>query len=156
MLDKAVNFLFANLMAKPTNFLSRSPAFKQFYWRRVANMYQDMTEKAQAELLIKVRKEGVNILKPTDEGFSWFHDLGKPLRSVREASGRMTAVDEVITTFEKGAKGKLGTGVMDDFGQIDEIAKAYALEETKRLLYDLTNRHNWSDQLRVILPFGEA
>jgi len=156
ILDKAVNFLFANLMAKPTNFLSRSPAFKQFYWRRVANMYQDMTAETQADLLLRVRKEGINILKPEGEGFSWFHDLGKPLRSVREASGRMTAVDEVITTFEKGAKGKLKTGDMSDFGQIDEIAKAYALEETKRLLYDLSNRHNWSDQLRVILPFGEA
>ncbi len=155
-MDKAVNFLFSFLMAKPTNYLSRSPAFKQFYWRRVAHMYHQMTPNVQDELLTKVRSEGINVLKPADEGFSWYHDLGKPLRSVREASGRMTAVDEVIATFEKGAKGKLGSGQIDSMLEIDDIAKSYALEETKRLLYDLSNRHNWSDQLRIILPFGEA
>ena len=34
--NNTVNAWFDLLMSKPTNFLSRSPAFKQFYWQRVA------------------------------------------------------------------------------------------------------------------------
>ena len=46
--------------------------------------------------------------------------------------------------------------VYTDFEQIDTIAKAYALEETKRLLYDLDKRGQVTDALRLVFPFGEA
>ena len=46
--------------------------------------------------------------------------------------------------------------VYTTFKEIDEIAKAYALEETKRLLYDLDKRGQITDALRLVFPFGEA
>ena len=46
--------------------------------------------------------------------------------------------------------------VYTNFEEIDGIAKAYALEETKRLLYDLDKRGQVTDALRLVFPFGEA
>jgi len=50
--NNAVNAWFDILMSKPTNFLSRSPAFKQFYWQRIA----DTAYTLNAEALEAVRK----------------------------------------------------------------------------------------------------
>ncbi|MCP3857146.1 MAG: hypothetical protein GY698_20840, partial [Actinomycetia bacterium] len=33
--DRGVDWMMSHLMTKPTNFLSRSPSYRQFYWRRV-------------------------------------------------------------------------------------------------------------------------
>ena len=46
--------------------------------------------------------------------------------------------------------------VYTNFDEIDTVAKAYALEETKRLLYDLDKRGQYTDALRLVFPFGEA
>mgnify|MGYP003147850295 FL=1 len=46
--------------------------------------------------------------------------------------------------------------VYTTFDEIDTVAKAYALEETKRLLYDLDKRGQITDALRLVFPFGEA
>ena len=46
--------------------------------------------------------------------------------------------------------------IVSSYEEIDDIAKAYALEETKRLLYDLDKRGQITDALRLVFPFGEA
>jgi hypothetical protein len=38
----------------------------------------------------------------------------------------------------------------------DLMGKAYATEETQRLLFDLSRRRNFFDVMRLLLPFGEA
>lgn len=38
----------------------------------------------------------------------------------------------------------------------DLLAKAYGLDETKKLLYDMTERSQFFDAFRLIFPFGEA
>ena len=45
---------------------------------------------------------------------------------------------------------------IDDLESVDDLAKAYALNETKSLLYDLNNRHVISDMLRLMFPFAEV
>lgn len=45
---------------------------------------------------------------------------------------------------------------LDDLDALDETAKAYALSETKSLLYDLNRRHVVSDMLRLAFPFAEV
>ena len=39
---------------------------------------------------------------------------------------------------------------------IDSVAKSLAIDDTKKLFYDLTSRSNITDQLRFIFPFGDA
>lgn len=41
-------------------------------------------------------------------------------------------------------------------GDADHLAKQYALDETKQLLYDLSDRGQFFDVFRLIFPFGEA
>tara|TARA_R100001594_G_scaffold1317_3_gene5549 strand:- start:5283 stop:16076 length:10794 start_codon:yes stop_codon:yes gene_type:complete len=42
------------------------------------------------------------------------------------------------------------------FEEADELAKSYALTQTKNLLYDLNRRGQILDALRLVFPFGEA
>lgn len=59
------------------------------------------------------------------------------LRRMRQTAG---AVDQTVT----------------DLSDADFLAKAYALDETKKLLYDLTERGQFFDTFRLLFPFGEA
>lgn len=45
---------------------------------------------------------------------------------------------------------------INELTEIDDIAKAYALDEVQNLLYDLSTRKKLAYNLRAIFPFGEA
>lgn len=49
--DNAVGWMFSHLMTKPTNYLSRSPAFRQFYWNRIEEMVPFMDDATRASIL---------------------------------------------------------------------------------------------------------
>lgn len=42
------------------------------------------------------------------------------------------------------------------FGAGDEIARALALDDSLKVLYDVTKRGQWADIVRAFIPFGEA
>jgi hypothetical protein len=153
--DRAVGTLMDTLMSKPTNKLSRSPAFRQMYWQRMSEMFNSADDEVRDLLRVNANNAGL--------GDSIMNQLGKPFRALRRASGREVAVDEVLRRFNAKARpGKAdiiwkgGSNPDVALKEMDEIAKAYALEETKQLLYDMSNDHNWSDMARFIAPFGEA
>ncbi len=152
--DKAVGYLFESLMSKPTNFLSRSPAYRQFYWQRMAVLYQHADDGVRDSIRLQAKAAGL-----TDDGIL---KLGAPVRALRRASGREVAMDEVIRKFgservaEADVVWKVGDNVDATLKEMDEIAKSLALEETKTLLYDMSNDHNWSDMARNVMPFAEA
>jgi hypothetical protein len=58
--DRAVDGAFNVLMSKPTNTLSRGPAFKQFYWRRMAEQFGALDPDAQEGILRVARNSGVD------------------------------------------------------------------------------------------------
>lgn len=58
-----------------------------------------------------------------------------------------------IRNMEKLAR--QGTGDLA-FEHIDDLAKGWALDETKKLLYDLHDRGQFFDAYRLVFPFGEA
>lgn len=117
--DRAVEFMFNALMTKPSNYLSRSPAFRQFYWRRVEELLPQMTAGAQARTLS-------------------FAAAGK--------APNLAALERAAT---KGT-GKLLTE------DVDGLAKAFGLDETRALLYDLSRKSQFFDVHRLLFPFGEA
>jgi len=49
--DRALNAMFYQLMGRPSNYLSRSPAFRQYYWQRVSEVLPYATPKARARFL---------------------------------------------------------------------------------------------------------
>lgn len=122
-LDNAVDHIFNVLGSRPTNKLSRSPAFRQFYYKRVGELLPYVDNATRDELVKIMRDQGV--------------------RRAEIKAAVKKAIDH------PGA---------NDLGKadVDEIAKAFALQETKRLLYDLSKKSQFFDITRNIFPFGEA
>ena len=128
--DKVIEGLFTGFMAIPTNRLSRSSAFRQFYWKYIegnAGFYDD----ALREEIIKAAEEPAS---------KWVKNSAKTAKILRG-----TKIEDASRTL--GA---------DDLAQLDEMAKSYALTETQKLLYDLNKRHAVSDMLRLAFPFAEV
>lgn len=121
-LDRAVDSLFNVFMSRPTNFLSRSPSFRQSYWQRIEELLPAMDEAAQSAALDAARKAGL------------------PAKTSKR----------IESMVQRKVVGEL------DLDDADIIAKAFGLDETKKLLYDLTQKSQFFDVTRHIFPFGEA
>lgn len=120
-LDRAVESMFNTLMTRPSNYLSRSPAFRQFYWKRVEELLPSMTAGSQEKAL-------TNALRS---------ELPK----------------NVMQSLEAAAKKGSGELLSED---ADILAKAFGLDETRALLYDLSKKSQFFDVHRLLFPFGEA
>lgn len=116
---QVVESMFSTLMSRPTNYLSRSPHFRQAYWNRMGELAPWMDSKSLDEAIDGARAAGV--------------DIGP----FRRAAGRTT--DRSVTLEEA-----------------DWIAKGHALDDTRHLLYDLSERSQFFDAARLVFPFGEA
>lgn len=116
--DHIVGVLFDTLMTRPTNYLSRAPAFRQFYWQRA--------------------EELAGVLDP--ESLSTL---------VKNAKG---VVDKDMYKRLTALKSK-GTMSLSD---LDDVAKSFGLNETKKLLYDLSNNARWADATRGMFVFANA
>lgn len=122
--DRVVDAMFDFLMSKPTNALSRGPAFKQFYWQRGEELLPFMDQATQQRALADA--VAAKLPKAT---------IAR-MRKVVDSDTAGTAIDDIL--------------------QADTVAKAYALQETKNLLYDATKRGQFFDATRVVFPFGNA
>jgi hypothetical protein len=128
--DKMLNTVFYTLGGGVSNKLARAPAWRQFYLRRVLHLrtFADETTARQLDEML----------------------LGD-MKFTRSDLKRKAPVPEGWVERTPGTKSSALT-----IQEIDQVAKGYALEETKRLLYDVTTKHNASDALRNVFPFAEA
>lgn len=124
--DNATSWAFSYLATKPTNYLSRSQTFKQRYWQRIEEMVPWMTDDVRAAAIANAQKAKLP---------------GAQLKRMQRAPVQASISAETASR------------TLDDF---DMVAKSWALDETKDLLYDLTNRGQFFDMFRVVFPFGEA
>lgn len=148
--DDVIRWLFDTLMTKPTNYLSRSPAFRQYYWRRMGELLPFLSRADREVALRMAREAGVKrsslrsmvrgLVSPGDE-------LDDVVRSL----------DELVDTANlKGVRSLGDPQNPMSLAEADEIAKVFGIEETRRLLYDTTRKHNFWDMTRHFFPFGEA
>lgn len=122
-MDTALDKLFGALMSTPTNKLSRSPMYKQAFWKHAESMMPAGTRTAQKRMIAAAEEAGVDKIT---------------LARMRAAAS-------------SGApRGRLSVTEMND------LVKGYALDETKNLLYDLSERKQWADVMRIAIPFGDA
>ena len=131
-LDTALEAMFDVMMSRPTNLLSRSPAFRQFYWEEISELLPYMDEVLANQVRAMAIKSNITKGK-----------IGKKFKK----------------GWEKHKSGKFKVQLEDAEGvltQIDELAKSRALTHTQHLLYDLNRRHAVSDLLRNIVPFAEV
>lgn len=112
--------MFSALMGTPTARLSRAPAFKQFYWRQVADLLPFTDAAVQQEVLLHA--SGSNLTRRTMRN----------LERATKSSGKLSMVE------------------------LEDLAKGYALDDTKDLLYDISEKGQVSDILRNVVPFAEA
>ena len=126
-LNDTVDKMFDMLMSVPTNKLSRSPAFKANYWRKIGEISQHANATTLKKIIKQAKEAGI------DKGTKAEKKVWKKINEY------------------KGQKG----GV-NDIEIIDKAASSYALGETKRLLYDVTTRTRLGNSTRALFPFGEA
>jgi len=130
--DQVLENLFTTLMAVPTNRLSRSSAFRQYYWRFIEENGAYYDEALKNEIISMANMKASKWVKNSGETAR----ILKGTKPIRDGDARILGVENI--------------------SELDDAAKAYALSETKRLLYDLNKRHVVSDMLRLAFPFAEV
>lgn len=121
-----VDSLFDALMPRPSNYLSRSPMFRQSYWQRIEELFPEMGAAARTRVLEDARQ--ANLGRDTLARFAEMNRVVGP-----------ASRDSVLTARAA-----------------DTLAKRFALDETRNLLYDLSEKSEFFDATRLIFPFGEA
>lgn len=131
--NKLTDKFFVDIYGRATQILEKSPVFRQFYYREVADT-MDLLAPSEAAALLR-RVEGL----AAEEGVSAARYIGSK-----------KTLDQLK---------KIASSTSDATGTVDELdayAKAVALQRTKELLYNATERNNLTDIMRVIVPFGAA
>lgn len=143
--DRIVDSAMSMLGSYPTNLLSRSPAFRQLYYKRVGELFPAMDGPTQRAAIEAAREAGLD-------------RVGLRNLAAKALGGEPDIEKTLLRLAEKPLRAKPGTqlDLIDNLEDVDEIAKAFALQETKALLYDLSKRRNFFDMTRHIFPFGEA
>lgn len=119
--DQATQYLFSALMGRPSNYLSRSPAFKQFYWQRLEELLPFVDEKGAAKILNGAVTNGLDPAR-----------LARMRKLAASGTGELKA---------KAA---------------DELAKAFGIQKTHDLLFDIADKNNFDEVMRLVLPFSAA
>ena len=129
--EKTINNAFQVLMTRRTNELSRSPAFRRLYWKRVSETIEFLGKDARDEMVEIANKSLKEFTKfdPILDGY---------LKKINSAG--YSGPKEAIT----------------DVQIYDKMIASDALTQTKKLLYDISERTVVGDSLRFAFPFLEA
>ena len=125
--------IFKDLFGTVTQKLERSPVFRQFYYREVANT-AELLAPAEAQKLLNRIDEMVTELGIKADNYVGDKETIKKLKQIAASSSDATGTLE----------------------ELDNYAKAVALKSTKETLFNATERNNLQDVLRIVIPFGTA
>lgn len=135
-----IDKFFGELYPKREAFLNRSPAFRQFYYKMVGEWLDELAPGEAANIVASIKKAAAR------ENKKYTSDYLSRYVGSRELANRI--IDK--------AEGKVVSNGKLSLTELDSYAKGYALDETKRLFYDATEKSNYADILRIIVPFGSA
>jgi len=110
--------------------INRIPAYKQLYFRSVADDLVQATPEAAKKLMSRIKKLPKSVKKELEELYPYLTDDAKKIND--NQLPKMT------------------------LEQIDQRAQIYALEEHNRILYNLSQKGLVADSLRLVFPFLEA
>ena len=143
MLDsfrRTTQHFFSSLYPKRSSYLMQSPAFRQYYYKQVENLFDELDTVSFDSVIDNLRKAAKNENKVLDE--KW---LSKYVGDSDVANKIMLRVNSPVT----------GGGRLT-LTQLDSYAKGYALDETQKLFYNASEKSNFADILRIVAPFGSA
>ena len=129
--NKAINAAFDILMTQNTNKLSRSPAFRRLYWKRVSETIEFLGKEGRDEMQ-----------KLANEALKEYVAYDPKLR------GYLSKINKAGYSGSKEA--------ITDTRLYDKMVASDALTQTKKLLYDVSERTMLGDSLRFAFPFLEA
>jgi hypothetical protein len=132
-IGQGVDWLFEALMPRPSNYLSRSPMFRQSYFAEGERLLPYMDETSRVKFL-----EDAHTARIGDDAITRLEAKHARLTQL----GRNETTDAIKPLL--------------DYDHMDQLAKSHALKETKDLLYDLSEKSQFMDAARLIFPFGEA
>lgn len=140
-MDKFTNFFFSELYGSASRVLDRSPTFRQYYFQTILEQ-ADLLAPEEAQKILDDIAERAKALKLTPDEF-----LGEARLGTRRIKGSPTLRALKASTMTPG------TAMASD---LDDYARFVALQKTRELLYDASNRTNLEDALRIIMPFAPA
>lgn len=131
---QATDFFFNGLYGRAVQKLERSIVWRQYFYREISDNL-DLLSPAEAQKLVD------NVTK-----FAGRYEIS-PAKYVGDK--------DIWKRIQETAKSTTSTadGTLE---QLEEYASAIALNRTKELLYNATERSNLEDVLRVIVPFAGA
>lgn len=131
--DWVTDKFFKGFYGKKSAQLEKSPLFRQAYYREVEFAAEALAPDAARKLLENIRRNVVGT-KMTPEQYVGSKKLIKKLEDIAGSSSTATGTIQ----------------------ELDDYAKAIALDFVKTTLYNATERNNLEDILRVVIPFGVA
>ena len=146
--DKAVNYFFSELYPKRSAYLMQSPAFRQYYYQQVGRLVDELDADGLAAIktnLMKAAKaEGTEFNKAFISRY-----VGDSRAEILTGKGLGSKLFDKISNPSASA----GKVTLDE---MDAYAKGFALDQTKNLFYNASEKSNFADILRVVAPFGSA
>jgi len=130
--DEATDFFFRRVYGRASAWAEKSPVFRQYYYDNVAQNIDLLSRDEATKLISKIKESSAQ------QKIKEWEYVG--------SRGRWQEI-------QKAAKAANGDGTIK---QLDEFAQALALEDTKTLLYNATEKNNIEDIMRIIVPFGSA
>ena len=125
-----MNKVFSTIMEKPTMAINRSPFARTVYVEEMSRFSLWADGPTRAKITKWAEKNDM------------LDELRLAQQKHMDALGikKMPKVDTPFTSFE----------------EMDKLAKAKAIDDSKALFYDLAQKGNWDDASRFIAPFADA
>jgi hypothetical protein len=140
-MDKFTNFYFGELYALASKVLDRSPTFRQYYFQTILEQADLLSPEAAQAVLDDIAERAAALDLTPEEFLGETRIVGRNLKG----SPKLRALKASTMTP--------GTATA---AELDEYARFVALQKTRELLYDASNRTNLEDALRIIMPFAPA
>lgn len=125
--DDVINTISHMIIAQPTNKLSRIPVFKQAYWQKMQGLMSEMDQATQHALVTAAERANVE-------------------------RGLVDAMRGLANDPKFVGAGTLVKNLAD----ADVVAKSAAMKGTNDLLYQMTERSQLADILRIVVPYMDA
>lgn len=137
---KTTQHFFSSLYPKRSSYLMQSPAFRQYYYKQVENLFDELDTVGFSSVIDNLTKAASDEGKVFDS--KW----------LSRYVGDSDVADKIMLRINSTVQG----GGSLTLTQLDSYAKGYALDETQKLFYNAAEKSNFADILRVVAPFGSA
>jgi hypothetical protein len=137
--NRTTDKFFSSLYPRRSQYLMQSPVFRQYYWAETSKLIDELDTAS----LQQVKRSLQQVAQKEGKAFSdaWL--------------ARYVGDGKVGERLWKRLENPTSTGKLS-LDELDAYAKGSALDQTKNLFYNATEKSNFADILRIAVPFGSA